>query len=144
VSVSPTGQEPDRDDGELIEVAFTPDRAQAEMIRGLLEVNGIVSIQQQVGPDGTLLGYGLLNPGGGSRRVMVRAVQAEEARALLAEAAAENGEEAWPEIANAEHLEGAHGRKPRNYGLIGGYARAYLWSFAAMAITFAVFMLLRG
>jgi Putative prokaryotic signal transducing protein len=131
------------DGGELVEVAYTADRAQAEMIRGLLEVNGIVSIQQQVGPDGTLLGYGLLNPGGGSRRVMVRAVQAEEARAVLADAATENGEEGWSGIANADHLADAGTRKPRSYGLIGGYARAYLWSIGAMALFFGVFMLLR-
>jgi hypothetical protein len=75
---------------------------------------------------------------------MVRAEQADEARALLAETAAEGAEEGWPEIANAEHLEDADGRKPRNYGLIGAFARVFLWSLVAFAVFFVVFLLQRG
>ncbi len=133
------------DDGgdELVQVAYAGDLAEAEMIRGLLEANGIVSIQQGVGVNGPLLGFGLLNPGGGSQRVMVRAGQAQEAQALLAETVAEGGEEAWPEIANADHLADAGGRRPRNYGLIGAYARIYLWAFVTFAVAFGIFMLLR-
>ncbi len=129
---------------ELVEVAHVGDLAQAEMVRGLLEASGIVSIHESVGVDGPALGIGWLNPAGGSRRVMVRAEQAEKAMALLAEASVEGGEEEWPEIANAEHLADAGGRKPRNYGLVGAYARIWLWSIGAMALFFGVFMLQRA
>jgi hypothetical protein len=74
---------------------------------------------------------------------MVHANRAEEARALLAETLVEDEGEAWPEIANARHLENASGRKPRNYGLVGAYARIYLWSLAALAVAFGIFLLLR-
>lgn len=130
--------------GELVEVAFVGDEPQAAMIQGLLEESGIPSLQQPVGPNGPQLGYGLLNPGGGQRRVMVHANRAEEARALLAEAMAE-GERSAAEPVNAEYLEDARGgRKPRSYGSIGAYARIYLWSFGAMALAFGVFLLLRA
>ena len=129
---------------ELIEVAFAGDEAEGLMIQALLEGQGIPSLQQQVSPSGPQLGYGLLNPGGGSRRVMVHAHRAEEARALLVEARS-NDEQAVSEPVNARHLdETRRGRKPRDYGLIGGYARAYLWSFGALALAFGVFMLLRA
>jgi hypothetical protein len=66
---------------ELVEVAFVGSESESAMVQALLEDNGIRSLQQQVGPNGPMLGYGPLNPGGGSRRVMVHAGQAEEARA---------------------------------------------------------------
>jgi hypothetical protein len=132
------------DGQELVQVAYVGDLAEAEMVRGLLETRGIASLPQPVGINGPMLGFGLLNPGGGSQRVMVRAEQAREAQAVLAEALAEGGEEAWPEIANAEHLADAGGRKPRNYGLVGAYARIYLWSIIAMGVAFGVFLLLRA
>lgn len=59
---------------DLIEIAFVRDEPQAAMIQALLKENGIPSLQQQIGPSGPQLGYGLLNPGGGQRRVMVHAV----------------------------------------------------------------------
>lgn len=131
-------------DGEkLVGVAYANDRVEAEMIRGVLESRGIPSVLQQVGVDGPALGFGLLNPDGGSQRVMVRAGQVEEARALLAETLAEGEEVDWTETANASHLEETSGRKPRGYGLAGAYARIWAWSFGAMALAFAVFMLLR-
>jgi hypothetical protein len=74
---------------ELVEVAFIGDEFQGSIIQALLEENGIRSLQQPMGPSGALLGNALLNPGGGPRRIMVYAHQAEEARALLAEAEAE-------------------------------------------------------
>jgi len=86
-----------------VEIAFVGDEPQAAMIQALLEENEIPSLQQQVGPAGPQLGYGLLNPGGGTRRVMVHAHRAEEARALLAEVGAES-ERALPEPANAGYL----------------------------------------
>ena len=129
--------------GELVEVAFVGDEVQALMIQAMLEQHGIPSLKQQVTPSGPQLGYGLLNPGGGSQRVMVHANRADEARALLAVTLVED-ESSAPEPANAEYLADAEGRKPRSYGLIGGYARAYLVSFAVLALAFGVFMLLRA
>lgn len=129
---------------ELAEVAFVGNEPEAAMIQALLEDNGIRSLQQTVGPSGPMLGYGALNPGGGSRRVMVHPSQVEEARALLADVLAES-ERVAPEPVNAEYLEDARGgRKPRSYGLAGAYARIYLVSFGVLAIAFGLFMLLHG
>jgi hypothetical protein len=127
--------------GDLAEVAFVGDEFEAEMIRVLLDGHGIPSIQEQVTPSGPQVGYGLMNPGGGARRVMVHAERAERARLLIEAAMAEAP---LPETVNAEYLEEAEkGRGPRNYGLIGGYARAFFWSFAAFALVFGVWMLFR-
>jgi hypothetical protein len=117
------------------------------MIHGLLENAGIPSLLQQTGlnVDGPQLGFGLLPRGfgGGPQQVMVHANRAEQARALLAETLVEDGEEAPPEIANAGYLEDATGGKARNYGVVGAYARAILWSLGIMAAAFGVFLLLR-
>jgi hypothetical protein len=129
---------------ELVQVAYAPDLVEAEMLRGLLESEGIPSILQPLGIDGPGMGFGSLNPGGGAKGVMVHANRADAARALLAEVPAENEEEQWPESANARYLEEAEGSKPRNYGLAGGYARIYFWSFGAMALAFGIFLLLRA
>jgi hypothetical protein len=127
-----------------VAVAWAHDEFEADMIQGVLEGAGIRSYQEQVGVSGPQVGYALLNPGGGSRRVMVEASRAEEARALLADVTAE-GEQVLPEPVNARYLEEARGgRKPRSYGVIGGLARIYLWGFGLMALAFAVFMLLRA
>jgi hypothetical protein len=128
---------------ELVEVAFVGDEPQALMVQALLEQHGIPSLQQQVTPSGPQLGYGLMNPGGGARRVMVHAHREEEARALMGNAQL-LGEE-MQEPANAEYLEEGQSRwKPRSYGLIGGYARAYLASYVAMALLFGGYLLLRA
>lgn len=128
---------------ELVEVASVPDEVQAAMIQALLESSDIPSVQEQVGPSGRQLGSVLLSPGG-TRRVMVHAHRAEEARALLAEASAE-GEQEAPEPVNAHHLEqGSARRGPRSYGLIGAYARMLAVSAAAMALVFGIFLLLRA
>jgi Putative prokaryotic signal transducing protein len=129
---------------DLVQVAWTGDEVEAGLIQGLLEEAGIASSCEHVGINGPQVGFGLLNPGGGSRRVMVHAVRAEEAKTLLAETLVADEHEAPPEPVNAEHLEDARGRRPRNYGLIGAYARAFLWSFLAMAAAFGVFVLLRA
>ncbi len=142
------GQE--REDGDaggaLVQVAYANDPLEAKMIHGLFESNGIPSLVGRRGMDGTLVGHGALRPGfdGGARRVMVHADRAEEARALLGETLVENEEEAWPEIANAKHLENAGGRKPRDYGLAGAYTRIYFWSLGAIAVAFGIFLLLRA
>jgi hypothetical protein len=132
--------------GELLQAAYANDPVEAEMIQGLLGSGGIPSLLQPAGLNGPQLGLAGLRPGygGGTQRVMVRANRAEEARALLAETLVENEAEAWPEIANAKHLEDAAGRKPRGYGLAGAYARIYLWSLGAVALAFGIFLLLRG
>jgi hypothetical protein len=128
---------------DLIEVAFVGDEVQAAMIQALLESNGIPSIHEQVGASGRQLVTPLLSPGG-TRRVLVHARRAEEARALLAEATAE-GEQEAPEPVNARYLEeGSGGRGPRSYGLIG----AYVWTFAvaavAMGLASALWLLARA
>jgi Putative prokaryotic signal transducing protein len=127
---------------ELVGIAYANDRVEAEMIQGLLESAWIPSVLQPVGVDGPSLGFGLLNPGGGSRQVMVHANETEKARALLAETLVEDTEE-WTEIAAASTLEERKRRNPRGYGLIGAYARIWAWSFGIMFLAFAVFLLLR-
>jgi Putative prokaryotic signal transducing protein len=140
------GNERGEDDGaggELVGVAFAHDLAEAAMIQGLLEASGITSMQQSVGVNGPLLGFGWLNPGGGSRRIVVRAEQARQAMSVLAGVVARGEEEVLPDIANSEHLADARGHKPRNYGLFGRYVRIYLWSLGALAAAFLIFLLLR-
>lgn len=133
-------------DDDLVQVAYADDPLEAEMIRGLLESGGIPSLLGPRGMDGPMFGYGSLRPGfdGGSRKVMVRAGQAEEAHALLVKTLSENEGIELPKIANAAYLEDASGRKPRSYGLAGGYARIYLFSFGAMALAFGIFLLVRA
>jgi hypothetical protein len=127
--------------GDLVEVAFVGDEFQAEMIRALLDEQGIPSIQEQVTPSGPHLGYGLMNPSGGARRVLVHPERADQARALIEATTAESSA---PEPVNAEYLADAEGRrKPRNYGLIGGYARAWFWSLLLLAGIFLAWLLLR-
>ncbi len=113
------------------------------MIQGLLDSAGIPSVLQQTGIDGPQLGIGLLNPDGGSQRVMVRSDQAEAARALLGGAMAPSEPEGWVESDNSPYAEEAEGRKPRNYGLIGAYGRIWALSLGAVMLAFGVFLLLR-
>jgi hypothetical protein len=127
---------------DLVEVAFVGDEPEAEMVQGLLRERGLPSMQQRVGPNGPDLGYAFANPGGGSRRIMVHAHRAEEARAILAEA--EAAVENFPEPVNAEYLADAMGGRPRSYGLLGALARALLVSFGALALAFGVFLLLQA
>ena len=131
---------------DLIEVAFVDDEVEAAMIQALLESNGIPSMQEQVGPSGRQLNTSLLTPGG-TRRVMVHAHRAEEARALLADATAE-GEREAPESVNARYLEEGSGRRGlRSYGQIGAYLRmfaVFAAAIAAMALVSAIWLLLRA
>jgi hypothetical protein len=129
-------------EADEVEVAFGDDPAEAGMIQGLLEDGGIPSLLRPVGVDGPKLGIGLLPPG--SQRIMVRQSQADAARRLLAETLVEEGPEAEVEIASAGHLEDAKGRGPRSYGLLGAYARIWLWSLGVMGLAFGVFLLLRS
>jgi Putative prokaryotic signal transducing protein len=130
---------------ELVKVAFARDRVEGEMIQGLLENAGIPCLLEQEGlsVDGPQLGFSLATRGfgGGPRRVMVHANRAEEAQTLLTETLVEDGEE--PRLANAGHLEEADGRA-RNYGVVGGYARALSWSLGILGVAFGAFLLLRA
>jgi hypothetical protein len=38
------------------------------------------------------------------------------------------------DLANARHLDRAAGRGPRNYGLVGAYARIWFWSLFAFGL----------
>ena len=127
---------------DLVEVAFVADEVEAAMIQALLEGNDIPAIQEQVGPSGRQLNSALLTPGG-TRRVMVHARRAEEARALLADVTAE-GEQEAPESVNARYLEEAEGgRGPRDYGYIGAYVRTFAVSAAVMALVCGIWFLFR-
>lgn len=131
------------DDDELVSVAYANDRVEAEMIQGLLESAGIPSALQHLGIDGPQLGFGLLNPGGGSRRVMVRADHAEKARAVLGETLVEHEPGDWAEIDDGTYQEEVEGRKPRDYTLLGAYTRAWTLSVGIVILAFAVFLLQR-
>lgn len=128
---------------DLVSVAFANDRAEGDMIKGLLESAGISSVLEQMEVDGPRLGFGLLNPDGGSQRVMVRPAQAEAARALLGGTVVPSEAEDRSESDGSPFGEETEGRKPRNYGVIGAYGRIWAWSFGAMALAFGVFLLLR-
>lgn len=127
---------------DLVSVAFAHDRAEGNMIQGLLDSAGVPSVLQSIGIDGPRVGIGLLNPDGGSQRVMVRSDQAEAARALLG-AAVPSDTEGWAEGNGFPEGEAAEGRKPRSYGLIGAYGRIWAWSLGAVALAFGIFLLLR-
>jgi hypothetical protein len=113
------------------------------MIKGLLWEGGVPSLVQATGIDGPTLGYGTLFRT--SHRVLVRSEHAEVARRLLAEIGEGEAEgEDWESTANAEHLADASGRGPRNYGLIGGYARIFFWSFLSFGVVTGIYFLLHG
>jgi hypothetical protein len=130
----------DRPAGELVKVAFARDRVEGEMIHGLLENAGIPSLLEQAR---LVFGLATRGFGGGPQRVMVHANRAEQARALLAETLVEDGEGTMPEIANSRYLEETGGGRARNYGVVGGYARALFWSLGIMGAAFGAFLLLR-
>lgn len=127
-------------DADLVEVMFAGDRVEAEMVQGLLESEGIPSMLQATGVNGPQLGVGL-SPRS-PQRVMVRAEHADLARRLLDQVTPEENLDV-DELANAAYLGEARGRGPRSYGVIGAYARIWLWSFAVVAVTFGIFMLAR-
>lgn len=127
---------------EAVEVAFVRDSGEAEIVRALLDERGVPSYLQPVGVVGTQVGTGLAPRT--AQRIMVRADRAEEARRIIDEALGEGERHAEPETANARYLErAAGGRGPRNYSLIGAYARILLWSAASFALVAAIFLLLR-
>lgn len=109
------------------------------MIRGLLEDRGIDCLIQRTGVDGPSLGEGLLPQA--QHRVLVHAEQADAAKAMLGALLEEHGQE--KEWEAAEVAEEESGKGPRNYGVVGAYSRALLWSAAVFALAFGAFMLLR-
>ncbi len=128
---------------ELVSVAFASDRAEADMIQGLLDTAGIPSALQQTGINGPQIGVGWLNPGDGSQQVLVRPEQAEAARTLLEGTVVNEPTDSAEGDAYLEPDE-ATGGGPRNYGLFGAYTRIWIWSFGTMALAFGVFLLLRA
>jgi hypothetical protein len=144
--VSTSASEPgDGRGGELVDVAFARDKVEAELIKGLLENAGIPSLLQQarLNVDGPQLGFGLATSGfgGGPQRILVHGEQAQQARSLLADTLIESEDGTSPEI---DSLEAGSGGRARNYGVVGGYARAMAWSLLIMAAAFGVFLLLRA
>lgn len=127
---------------ELVKVGYAGTRTEGEMIQSLLDNEGIPSLMQALGVNGPQLGFGTLP--NDPQRILVHASQAERARALLADTPAAVEQEALPEPLDADFLEDSGGRMPRSYGLVGGYARIYLWSFGIMALAFGIFLLLHG
>lgn len=73
-------------------VAWANDEIEAAMIQGLLGDAGIPSSQQRMSVNGPMLGIPFLNPGGGSRQILVESGRAEEARTLLADVLVEEQE----------------------------------------------------
>lgn len=135
-------------EGRFARAAYAEESVEAELIQGLLSDAGIPSLLQPAGLNSGRLIAGSVRPGEayGPQLVMVREDRVEEARAVVAKALADNEGEAWPEIANARHLEAASGRGRglRNYHAPGAFARIYLSAFIFFAAAFGVFVLLRG
>jgi hypothetical protein len=125
----------------LVQIAFAETRAEAALMRGLLREEGIRSLAKQASINGPALGSGLLTQS--SRRIYVRSEDAEAARRLLSETMVEDPlEEEIPEPANAGYLAEATGRKPRDYNVLGAYARAYVAAAIIFGLALVVFILL--
>ncbi|HKZ12214.1 MAG TPA: DUF2007 domain-containing protein [Solirubrobacterales bacterium] len=134
------------DDGrsgdDLAQIAFAETREEAALIRGLLREEGIRSLAKQTGVNGPMLGSGLLTSS--PRRIYVRAEDADRARTLLGETMVEDPlAEEVPEPANAAYLADATGHRPRDYSVLGAYARAWLVAGGVLAVAFAVFLIAR-
>jgi hypothetical protein len=117
--------------GELVGVGFPRSPVEAQLIKGLLESEGIPCLLQSLR---------------GSRTVMVNAVHAEEARALLAEAEAraetEAGEaESLPDFGDSEDLEGSPGTAPRDLRPVGAGVNGWVLAFGVLGLAFGVFLL---
>jgi Putative prokaryotic signal transducing protein len=125
----------------LVQIAFAETREEAALIRGLLREEGIRSLAKQAGLNGPALGSGLLTRS--SRRIYVVPGQAAAARRLLAETMVEDPlEDEIPEPANAAYLADATGHKPRDYSLLGAYARAWVVALVVLVLALLVFLLL--
>lgn len=120
---------PERGRRELVGVGYAANALEAQMIKGLLESEGIDAI---VSSDRT-----------GSRAVMVGAARAEEARALIAATAsrAEGEAESLPEPDGEEESDPLAVGPPRD---AGARARAYVLAVAALGLAFGIFLLLHA
>ena len=126
-------------DEDLVQIAFAETREEAALIRGLLREEGIRSLARQGSINGPALGAGLLTSS--PRRIYVRPQDAAAGRKLLGETMVEDPlAEEIPEPANARYLADATGRRPRNYSLLGAYARAWIAAAAVLGIAFVVFL----
>jgi hypothetical protein len=128
------------DSGEdLVQIAFADTREEAALIRGLLREEGIRSLAKQASINGPALGAGLLTSS--PRRIYVRPADATAARKLLGEVMVEDPLEAEiPEPANAAYLADAAGHRPRNYTVLGAYARAWTAAFVILVLALVVFL----
>jgi hypothetical protein len=123
----------------LVQIAYADTREEAALIRGLLREAGIKSLAKQAAIGGPALGAGLLTRS--PRRIYVLDEHAAEARRIIAETMVEDPlEEEIPESVNAGYLADATGHKPRDYSLLGAYARAYLVTGVVLAIALLVFL----
>ncbi len=133
-------EEEPRSGGDLIQIAFADTREEAALIRGLLREEGIRSLAKQASINGPSLGTGLLTRS--PRRIYVRPGDAERARTLLGETMVEDPlAEEVPEPANAEYLADASGHRPRDYSVLGAYARAWLVGGAVLALVLVIFLI---
>jgi hypothetical protein len=125
---------------ELVQVAYADTREEAALIRGLLRGEGIVSIARQGGIEGGIGTSSLLTRS--PRRIYVRPEDAAAARTVISETMVEEpAEEVIPEPVNAAYLEGGP-HKPRDYNVIGAYARMYVVGFVVLGLILVVFLLL--
>lgn len=125
----------------LVQIAFAETREEAALIRGLLREEGIRSLAKQASVNGPGLGAGLLTRS--PRRIYVRADDADASRRLLAETMVEDPfEEEIPKPANAVYLADATGHEPRDYSVLGAYARGWLVALVVLALAFAAIMLI--
>lgn len=134
------------DDGrpgdDLVQIAFAETREEAALISGLLREEGIRSLAKQAAINGPMLGSGLLTRS--PRRIYARAEDADRARTLLGETMVEDPlREEVPEPANAAYLADATGPRPRDYSVLGAYARSWVTAAAVLALVFVVLVILR-
>lgn len=128
---------------EPVQVAYADTREEAALIRGLLREEGIDSIARQAGVEGGVGTSSLLTRS--PRRIYVRPEDAAAARTLIAETMVEDpAESEIPEPVNATYLEEARGRGPRDYALIGAYARAWLVGMVVLGLVLVAFLLLHS
>lgn len=131
------------DSGEdLVQVAFADTREEAALIRGLLREEGIKSLARQAGLEAGASTSAFLTRS--PRHIYVRPEEAAAARKLIGETMVEDPlETEIPESANAGYLADATGSKPRDYSVLGAYARAWVVAIVVLAVAFAVLLVLR-
>jgi Putative prokaryotic signal transducing protein len=128
---------------EPVQVAYADTREEAALIRGLLREAKIKSIARQAGVEGGIGTSSLLTRS--PRRIYVRPEDAAAARTLLSETMVEDpAESEIPEPVNATYLEDARGHKPRDYGLIGAYARIWVVGIVVLGLVLVVFLLIHS